>query len=604
VSRSVGALLVLWSAAAGAQESVVRTRHNLSVTGPGPVRAAQETKVCIFCHVPHGGLELGINRPLSRAKYQPYESTTLEARPGVPDGATRICLSCHDGTIALGQTAASGHIAVERAGVGGTMPTGPGLIGTDLRASHPVSFAPTATAEVHAPAEGDAVRLDRRRRLQCTSCHDPHTDKLDPIEGNFLVKPNRESAICLSCHAPRGWETNPSAHSRSTATFTRAQGSTKPYATVAETGCESCHRPHAAGTPARLLAEPEPDLCLRCHAGQVARADIRADLQKPYAHPMLDAGPSSHDAAEGPESDTHPLPERRTSQPRHVVCSDCHDAHEAYALPAVAPRAGGSLAGVWGIDRNGHRVGPVAHEYEVCFKCHGDSVNQPQLRGGGAQIPSSLPARAVRDVNLRRVFDPSGPSAHPVIAPARGRDVPSLIPPLTPGSLVYCTDCHGSGAADPSAARGAEARGPHGSIFPHILERQYLTADRTAESPLAYALCYKCHDREVLLDPARTAFPTHRLHVVDGSSPCSACHDPHGVSPVQGTAVENAHLINFDVSIVRPNRRGLRRYVSMGPRNGRCSLSCHGYEHDETPVVPAFLRDAPGRPPVLPGLGR
>ena len=61
--------------------------------------------------------------------------------------------------------------------------------------------------------------------------------------------------------------------------------------------------------------------------------------------------------------------------------------------------------------------------------------------------------------------------------------------------------------------------------------------------------------------------------------PCTACHDPHGVSAMQGSAIENAHLINFDVSIVGANSRGQRVYRTTTPGRGRCSLACHGADH-------------------------
>ena len=32
---------------------VGNTKHNLSVSGPGPAQATSETEICIFCHTPH-----------------------------------------------------------------------------------------------------------------------------------------------------------------------------------------------------------------------------------------------------------------------------------------------------------------------------------------------------------------------------------------------------------------------------------------------------------------------------------------------------------------------------------------------------------------------
>jgi hypothetical protein len=137
-------------------------------------------------------------------------------------------------------------------------------------------------------------------------------------------------------------------------------------------------------------------------------------------------------------------------------------------------------------------------------------------------------------------------------------------------------------------------------VYPFLLERQYLTDDFTPESPASYALCYKCHDREVLLSdrstfrsnglasgalPAPGAAPgtgtvaLHRVHVVEQSAPCSACHDGHGVSRDAGNELNNAHLVSFDLSIVRP-AGGLPRYETAGAARGSCNLTCHGVRHE------------------------
>ena len=62
---------------------VASTPHNLSVDGPGTVRASSETQVCVFCHTPHGatnspGTPLW-NRALSGQTYTTYSSSSLDA---------------------------------------------------------------------------------------------------------------------------------------------------------------------------------------------------------------------------------------------------------------------------------------------------------------------------------------------------------------------------------------------------------------------------------------------------------------------------------------------------------------------------------------------
>ena len=209
------ALLCLSSAHADPGGRVAGSKHNLSAAGPGTLRATRERSACIFCHVSHQSGPSLSNRPESDARYRAYESTTMETRPGVPTGSSRVCLSCHDGTIAVGRTLTG---AIEMAG--GTRPIGPDRkanLGTDLRASHPVSFRPGGAHRTHLPPAGDEVSLDRLGALQCTACHDPHAEYRDPVVGKFLVKRSERSALCLSCHDRLEVDADDAGHARSTA---------------------------------------------------------------------------------------------------------------------------------------------------------------------------------------------------------------------------------------------------------------------------------------------------------------------------------------------------------------------------------------------------
>jgi predicted CXXCH cytochrome family protein len=549
--------------------SVFTSKHNLSVSGPGTIKAASETRVCIFCHTSHMGGSGATNRPAAGAALRRYASSTMVSAPAAPARGTRSCLSCHDGTIAVGETV-SGRIHM--LGEDHLSPARTSNIGTDLRRTHPVAVRPSLSPKLKRQLREDSTHPAADETVECTSCHDPHKENGDPQVGKFLLKSNRQSALCTSCHDLPGWTSNPSAHATSQKSTAAAQADGSTYGTVADDACQSCHQNHGASEKGWLLraqdTASDDDVCLRCHDGSVARLDIRAEVQKPTGHAARPGGPSGHDASEGRPGSRFRLPETSAAAPRHATCADCHDAHAAYARPAQAPFASGALAGVWGIDRNGARVESVRYEYEVCFKCHGDSGNQPQARASGTA--ESLRRRA-NDVNLRRAFDPTSPSYHPVGAPGRGADVPSLVAPLTTASMIYCSDCHGSD-------RAGAPRGPHGSTFAHLLERNYSTADRTAESSAAYALCYKCHDRAVLLSD-RSAFNLHRKHVVDQAAPCSSCHNSHGVSSQNGTAANNAHLVDFDVSIVKPTPRGPESYAVSGFRSGSCNVTCHGKDH-------------------------
>ncbi|BDG06845.1 cytochrome c3 family protein [Anaeromyxobacter oryzae] len=575
-------LLLAAADAVAAGGKLAGSKHDLSVTGPGPIRAVSERNPCVFCHVPHNGSN---NRPDVVALHRPYESTTMSARPGSPNGATRVCLSCHDGTIAVGQTRAR-RIETTVATIGAERASN---LGTDLRRTHPVSFTPVPGSGTHAPAPGDAVKLDAGRQVQCTSCHDPHEEYRDPRVGKFLVKPSERSALCLTCHDAVAVQRPGASHAESTAHYGPAEGNTAGWGSVADAGCMACHASHGADPKGQLVARPLADddaLCLRCHATSVVRRPLAADLAKPSAHAGAERG--VHDAGEGRPGAARPLPERSPGTTRHVTCVDCHDPHAASGQPAVGTSPGGALAGVWGIDRNGARVAQIRSEYELCFKCHADSANKPQ---SGGPRPPDLVRRAVVDVNLREVFGPTAVSSHPVLGPGRNPDVPSLRAPWTAASTVACGDCHASDTGP--GAGGSGARGPHGSIYPPLLERAYSTSDATVESPAAYALCYKCHDRAVLLS-TRSSFAEHARHLGPTvNAPCSACHAAHGISATAGTPDGNAHLVSFDLAIVRASAGGPAQYRSLGRAQGSCTLSCHGTDHRASTyggIVPAGFR--------------
>jgi hypothetical protein len=110
------------------------------------------------------------------------------------------------------------------------------------------------------------------------------------------------------------------------------------------------------------------------------------------------------------------------------------------------------------------------------------------------------------------------------------------------------------------------------------LERNYTTRDDTPESAYDYALCYKCHRRASILDDE--SFPEHSRHIRDEDTPCSVCHDAHGISMTVATGSDHTHLINFDTTVVRPlTQFGGLRFRDLGRFAGSCTLTCHGRDH-------------------------
>jgi predicted CXXCH cytochrome family protein len=436
-------------------------------------------------------------------------------------------------------------------------------LSTDLSDDHPVSFdyaEAAGTGAVFRLPSQLPVRIQLEQgRMECTSCHDPHRDLYPPLDrpletGKFLRVDNSQySALCTSCHI--------------------RSGLTEGVHYTEKEACEKCHSPHKAPTPVRLLREAtDQDTCLlRCHnaTGSLPPDERGVDIRSTFTtgtskvH-LVNAVPVDgvHDANENPLSFVADMP--------HVECVDCHNPclarHETTPL-SNPPALNGRIENVLIAKDGGGNKTYAITEYEICLKCHG---TQPFS-------PPAVP-RQIQTGDMSRRFATANPSFHPVMISRSGISVPSLrnkildfVPErfLNDTSMIYCSDCHNSSVAA-KVGRGTGPSGPHGSTVSHILmdtydqDQLYTTYDDTR-----YALCFRCHDQAILMDPVRTTFAPHASHVVTRGISCSICHDPHGVPrELGGTDTANAHLINFDT-----------RFVSSGSYNSftrSCTVSCHG----------------------------
>lgn len=537
-------------AANAAPGGLLHSKHNLSVGGSGTIRIAGATtnsqagEMCLFCHTPHtsNGQRSLWNHAESSVVYTPYHSSTAKAAIGQPTGVSRLCLSCHDGTVALGKVHVRGRNVAAQ---GGVLRKGRSNLGTDLSDDHPISFPYTAMlaardGELLPPPRSGPVHLDANGEMQCTTCHDPHENNF----GKFLVMDNTGSALCLACHNLAGWPA--SVHSLSPNRWNNLPPNPWPHSdgkTVMANGCDNCHSPHSAGGSERLLnAAAGEQNCFPCHNGNVAQKNLEAEFNKASVHPILKFA-GMHDPAEPALASA--------GAKRHVDCNDCHNPHAASAALKPSPTGvSGALCGVRGINSLGAAVREITYEYELCLRCHGNTAKGP-----------SRVSRQFPQLNLRLKFQDDGGknSFHPVITAGRGGFVPSLRPPWTTASLMTCCDCHNNDSGPGAGGKGPA--GPHGSAYPALLERA-LNFDDSAATTANSALCFKCHNF------SNDAWRDHGRHM--GYTSCETCHDPHG-SP-------NAHLINFNPAVVT----GSRAYQAGAIGHGTCALVCHGKEHANT----------------------
>lgn len=543
-------ILFVWFSYKANAQSITSTKHNLSISSPGTIKATTESEICIFCHTPHNSAPKAPlwNRDVNGEVYTLYTSSTLNATEGQPDGSSILCLSCHDGTIALGSVVSRITPLEMTSGM-----STEGNLSTDLSNDHPISFVYNSTLST---ADGQlktppltTTHLDNNSKLQCASCHDPHKE----TNPKFLIASSENSALCYLCHNRTYWTS--STHSTSSKTWNGSGTSPwdhvdSPYSSVSQNACANCHDSHNANGKLRLMKyAAEEDNCLDCHNGNVASNNIQAQFAKTYKHNVYGY------------TDTHDPTETTSVSTQHVECQDCHNPHATNASTATAPFVNGYTVGVSGINQEGIAVVAATNTYEICYKCH----------AGNSWDPTSTLQRQIIQNNVRLEFATGNPSYHPVVGSTTNSSSPSLIDPLTSSSIIYCTDCHASdNASDP--------KGPHGSIFPQILKLQYTTADYTVESPTTYALCYSCHSRTSILGD--NSFPYHNTHIVGENSPCSICHDAHGISSVQGNSTNNSHLINFRSDIVSgTGPQGVARFVDTGVRSGYCLVRCHNRGH-------------------------
>ena len=189
------------------------SKHDFSASGWTP-----NGRICVACHTPHGGATNQDaplwNHTITTTAYDQYTSATIDlytpATGFTPTGISALCLSCHDGAVALNAfTGASGaSVFMTSAAAIGSAANG-GMLN-----DHPVSFTYPANANTvdaglypntAASGLGGTISADllfgaSNDQLECASCHDVHRTNETAAYQPMLRKSNSNSALCLTCH--------------------------------------------------------------------------------------------------------------------------------------------------------------------------------------------------------------------------------------------------------------------------------------------------------------------------------------------------------------------------------------------------------------------
>lgn len=221
IIRSLGAVAgIIMGLTGGAAwaGTITGTAHDLS--GQGYAGG----QICVVCHTPHGGNTTVTDAPLwnhavTTATYTLYSSSTLNAGPlAQPSGVSKLCLSCHDGTVAIdsfgvatGTSFMTGKKAVGAAAQGSLANDHPigftydaALVTLDGSLNSTTNSVTIGTGGTRTKTGTIASLLLFNGKLECASCHDVHnsfTANNGTAGGAPLLRISKAgSTICLTCH--------------------------------------------------------------------------------------------------------------------------------------------------------------------------------------------------------------------------------------------------------------------------------------------------------------------------------------------------------------------------------------------------------------------
>jgi predicted CXXCH cytochrome family protein len=383
-------------------------------------------------------------------------------------------------------------------------------------------------------AAAHTFNMARPKEQLCAFCHTSAESASGP--GTSIHQPFAEGE-CLSCHDPHGSrepailrgqnyaDSCNSCHKDVTGAHDSVHGPASAGA------CGACHQPHVSRFP-KLLNANGNDLCFRCHTSTARQIKSKLVVHQPVAKGDCRVCHAAH----------------ATDQPAMLnedpakLCTSCHQdiaskmEHATTQHAAVTSKR--SCLNCHTAHAGDYPKLLREPEINLCLECHNTTIS---LKDGGSIL------------NMKAVIE-QGKSLHGAIAAQ---------------SCAACHDIH-----------GGERR--------RLLVNEYPNEMYLPFTESAYALCFNCHDKNLVMQKETTAVTSFRngqtnLHFVhvnrqDKGRSCRTCHDSHA-------ATRDRH-IRDEVPFGPMGWRLPIKYEALAG-GGKCGAGCHAaFEYNRTtPVV-------------------
>ncbi|MCB1954298.1 MAG: hypothetical protein KDG55_01405 [Rhodocyclaceae bacterium] len=538
--------LAFGTASAEKISDIRATKHNFSATevgrttGSAPSRnvvATSQTEVCVFCHTPHHSTTAAPaplwNRELGATAYTPYTSSTLDAEVirgqalAQPGGSSKLCLSCHDGTLAIGNVnVQAGQTDVTFAMTGtagdGTMPAGQGAstgftrdLGTDLTNDHPISLTYDSTL---ASRDGELRPVDGLQRwpgdgsilgvrsagfkpeipleptggagegqVQCASCHDPHLfDTQESTKGpqKFLRQNRFQEAqptdthnpdsdiICLSCHDKNqgngSWAFSVHANQiTADETYKTASASLREFPTgqpVWKAACLNCHDTHTVQGARRLLREGTDSVLTPKSGGNPALEETCYQCHTTSALSVVNSGNGTVPDIRTDFNLSRHMPIRSSEQPAN---EERHDISSNFSDAFINCTGATTACGKDFLEpRTNLGVSNLTNRHAECTDCH----NPHRIIRNSNGLPGAL-TQTNTSSSSRATHDHTAPHSNTISGALRGQ---WGVEPIYGGSSFF---------ALPSSY--TVKRGDPGTSTSTAASESYVTRE--------YQICLKCH---------------------------------------------------------------------------------------------------------------